>query len=236
MVRYIVHDPIHLGLSADCSRGRHDELPTTELCKLIRCQHIIHVKGFASGIDFSLPHNRVQKRKLIDQLRTEIESFYSSSSSSIAAAAAYNVAIVWDGDNFARGSYTSILCDIATTFEAFSLQFWAVVSDRGSIRRFQQAWDNQLSISEIHVVPASNINHGDYANHGIQALVSSGSQSVYSLGGGEVVEAEYQVALKRGIQFNMFDFARSTNRGHGANGEGEYELERFSLFANQKMF
>jgi len=194
MVKYVVHHAIDIDDQSNSP---------SSLRRLIGCNvnvsNIIHMKGFASGINYAQVHNIAQKKKLLDELNKLLETDLIMN----------KFVIIFDGDFFATDSYTAILCDISTALHDVEVEYWSVgFNDDAYWMKFKQSWDNQLEIQVMNIVPASNIKHGEYEQIGVQSLVATGSKTVFSLGGGVVVEAEYNHALFRDIQFKMFDFIR----------------------------
>ena len=122
-------------------------LRDANLKEIIAKEKVIHLKGFAKGIDFADEHNYAERTKLLSKIFELCNEFSPE-----------DCAIVFDGDNFRSDSYTALILHIIESVSPlFSL--WAVVSGVDQFQRFEDSWSKagKLSCSsfKINVVAGS---------------------------------------------------------------------------------
>lgn len=171
-------------------------LQSDGLSTVITADIIIHLKGFASGIDHRNLHNLRQKTQLIEAIR-------------IACKDSADCAIVFDGDSYHPESYTYLLALIPNEIPAVTFQHWATVLSVEEAGRFETSWQSCPLITVINVIPVSHIGECmGYDTLGIHTLLATKSTMIFCVGGGACIQKEEQEAAIRGIQFHRFDFIR----------------------------
>ena len=103
-----------------------------------------------------------------------------------------------------------------------NVHFTAFVLE-SAIESFKKTWTSVLSDKNINVIMMENSvdkslsEPEQYAQLGISGLKLTGSTDVYCLGGGAVLEAEYnywnKYENKRGINWHIFNFFRYVKDG-----------------------
>jgi hypothetical protein len=176
-----------------------------DLSELIESDNIIHVKGFASGLDFKHPQNVHQQQLFFEAIRLHCE-FHDK------------CAVVFDGDSYHSDSFTYLLAQLPLQLNHITFYFLAVVRTVDEAPRFETTWQDS-GLSTINIVPTSHLSAtSPYETLGIDILTSSRSAVVFCIGGGDGIRKERDAARLRDIKFNIFDFMRV----HSERGEERF--------------
>lgn len=164
--------------------------------------YVIHLKGFASGIDFNKQNNLEECNRAIDRLDELCEKQGTSS----------DIAIIFDGDSLSHDSFTHFISILPSRLSRHReiIHFFAFLIHIDDRHRFQESWNNS-PLQEITMITASNYldkTNDNLLHLGIHGLISTQSKTVLSLGGGDMLKNEYEAALKRDISFEIFDIDR----------------------------
>lgn len=190
------------------------DLSREPLRPLLGQELVVHVKGFARGVDYEHPHNMASRGRFLDVFRSICDSFQAC-------------AVVFDGDSYCSTSYTYLMAMLPAEFPHVTFHYWAVVRSIKELGRFESSWKNS-PLPMINVIPTSNLNkHSSFAELGVQLLRATNSEHVVCIGGGDVVREEQEVAERRGVLFHVLDFVR-VNPKHG-------ELERHYLYTGAEL-
>lgn len=172
------------------------DLSEDSIAELVQCDRIIHLKGFASGIDFSHPHNVEQKVIMLRDILSACEGSESC-------------AVIFDGDSYHPMSFTHLVSVLPVDLNSISFEFWATVRSPSEADRFDMSWHDRPHVQKLNVIPSLNLKIDcNYEILGIQTLISSKSTLVFCAGGGECILMEQAAAAERGVNFRVYDFIR----------------------------
>ena len=166
---------------------------------------MVHVKGFASGLDLS-----------------EDEEARAGAAAAVAAIGALGCdTVVWDGDALhARGgSFTSVVerC-VVLGARALAVRRRGLCrderddDDRGGEAAFERDWRG-IAVACV-LLPAAAGAADDFAALGLAALELTGAEDVVCLGGGEVTRRELELAPPH-VRFRHFACGRATGGAKG---------------------
>lgn len=163
---------------------------------------IIHIKGFASGINY--------REDKAYNLYTEVKNLIRSVSEN------REILIVWDGDNYAEDSYTKLISRLMVS-ESSRYHFLGFVCNN-DVERFKKSWNNiarkmnkQIYLYNTNLSCKSD--GSDFHKLGLKALELTHSRtlktSVICIGGGSTVEKEYNhISEDSRIDFYVFSYYR----------------------------
>ena len=145
----------------------------------------VHLKGFASGIDFHDPRTIGMARRLM-QFLMQIQPSR----------------IVWDGDDYSKDSFTRLILHMHSELgDAVELVAFLRECDQ---ERFSQSWEATGVAVSMYLCPSSL----DWRKLGTYALEVTGSVVVVCYGGGGTVADEFAAKPSAEVKFNMFAISR----------------------------
>jgi hypothetical protein len=173
-----------LGLLLVLARFRHQQ----------SLRKVVHIKGFASFVDFSLPRNAKGLARGLEYLNTIKPA-----------------KVVWDGDQLKEDSFTYAIQLFAAHFT--ETKFILVVPKIDKATSIIQQWRNvlqdQLAVQESRVVDLA-ANEAEFIEHGLKTLDLTQAREVLVLGLGSCVAAEIKRCEKERsyVKFTVIDIER----------------------------
>jgi len=196
---------------------QHPAEPTVEKEQCLICAHrdneydatphygrTVHLKGFASRIDFADSRSAQMAMRVVQRLVELAPS-----------------RLVWDGDDFAEKAFTRLIPEIFQSLKG-AVELVAFLRECDEAR-FRQSWEAVGLPVTLFLCPAAL----DWRRLGTHALEVTGSNEVICYGGGGTVAAEFEARPSAGVKFSMFAISRPTSDGlnmeHSALIEAEVD-------------
>jgi hypothetical protein len=153
--------------------------------------HAIHIKGFASGIDFNDRITRLSVKKFLEKIYKHIGKHQ-------------NVVIVWDGYDYRPDSFTEIIKELIENADKNVL--FVAYKKTSEIPSFEESWAKYLDRIIIKEVPDSL----SWDELGLFALRDTDSKKVLTLGGGDTIKKEIANSPKS-VKFKIYRVRRIKN-------------------------
>eukprot|EP00037_Helgoeca_nana_P008137 m.72602 g.72602 ORF g.72602 m.72602 type:complete len:201 (+) comp18741_c0_seq1:92-694(+) len=158
---------------------------------------LIHLKGFASRLNFADPATEALESAILKEL-------------------AGAKAVVWDGDAYGDTSYTKLIPRLPASTKLIAFRRLSEVES------FKASWSAQGMLDRITLYAAPDAI--TYDKLGIIALQTTQATRVLTFGGGATVRAEFDQSLPH-VKFTVFRATRPNAAGNGTEECSLVELE-----------
>eukprot|EP00035_Acanthoeca_spectabilis_P035269 m.33438 g.33438 ORF g.33438 m.33438 type:complete len:213 (+) comp7189_c0_seq2:191-829(+) len=148
---------------------------------------IVHLKGFASRLDFTDAGTQKLEARILEALK-DVK------------------AVVWDGDEYGEKSYTKLIPQLPATTELIAFR------RSSEVESFKSSWTEQGLMPRITLYCAPD--EISYDKLGIIALKTTQATKVLAFGGGATVRAEFDQS-PTSVNFTVFRVSRPNAGGDG---------------------